>query len=166
MSADSHLDNGSYIWPEPSIDAERWRYATTKECRAALEKAASELDPRARVRKGFKSSLDALKQELTSTLGEVSNLDKSSVQAAEGIVKKAAKMWLEFGMQRCRILVIVQGSNLKSAEEMIQRAREATLKLVVVPKLKRFGNSKGQDVHIEETVGGCDGEMVEVSMTR
>ena len=166
ISADSQLDNGSYTWPEPSIDAERWRYATIKECRAALEKAASELDPRARVRKGFKSSLDALKQKLTSTLEEVSNLDKSSVQAAESIVKKAAKMWLEFGMQRCRILVIVQGSSLKSAEERIQRAQEATLKLVMVPELKRFGNSKGQDVHIEETVGRCDGEMVEVSMTR
>jgi hypothetical protein len=165
ISADSHLDNGSYIWPEPSIDAERWRYATIKECRAALEKAASELDPRTRVRKGFKTSLNALKQELTSTLGEVSNLDKSSIQAAESIIKKAARMWLEFGTQPRRILVVVQGSNLKSAER-IQRAREATLELVVVPKLKGFGNSKGQDVHIEETVGGCDGEMVEVSMTR
>jgi hypothetical protein len=105
-------------------------------------------------------------QELTSTLGEISNLDKSNVQAAGSIIKKAAKMWLEFGMQRCRILVIVQGSNLGSVEERIQRAREATLELVVVPELKRFGNSKGQDVHIEETVGGCDGEMVAVSMTR
>lgn len=55
---------------------------------------------------------------------------------------------------------------MKSAEERIQRAQEATLKLVGVPELKRFGNSKGQDVHIEETVGGCDGEMVEVSMPR
>ena len=118
------------------------------------------------MKKGFKTSLTALTQELKSALEEVSNLDESSVQAAGSIIKKAAKMWLEFGMQRCRILVIVQGSNLKSAEERIQRAQEATLKLVGVPKLKRFGNSKGQDVHIEETVGGCDGEMVKVSMTR
>jgi hypothetical protein len=166
MSADSQLDNGCYIWPKPSIDAERWRYATIKECRAALEKPVSEWDPWARLKKGFKTSLDALTQELTSTLGEVSNLDESSVQAAGSIIKKAAKMWLEFGMQRCRILVIVRGSNLKSAEERIQRAQEATLKLVLVPELKRFGNSKGQDVHVAETVGGCDGEMVEVSMPR
>jgi hypothetical protein len=103
---------------------------------------------------------------LTSTLGEVSTLDKSSAQAAESIIRKAAKMWLEFGMQRCRIFVTVQGSNLKSAGERIQRAQEATLELVVVPELKRFGNSKGQDVHIEETVGDCNGEIVEVSMTR
>ena len=131
-----------------------------------MEKPVSEWDPRARLRRGFKASLNALKQELTSTLGEVSTLDKSSAQAAESIIRKAAKMWLEFGMQRCRILVIVQGSNLKSAGERIQRAQEATLKLVGVPELKRFGNSKGQDVHIEETVGDCNGEIVEVSMTR
>jgi len=164
MSVDSKLDNGSYIWPEPSIDAERWRYASIKECRAALEKPASEWDPRAKLKKGFKSSLDALKKELTSTLGEFSNLDKSSVQAVESIIKKAAKMWLEFGMQRCRILVVVQGSNLKSAEERIQRARGDTLKIVVLPELKRFGNWKGQDVHIEDTVEDCHGEIVKVSM--
>ena len=91
-------------------------------------------------------------------------MDKGDVQAAEGIIIKAAKMWLEFGIQRCRILVIVQGSNLKSAKEMIQRARGAPLELVVVPKLKRFGNSKGQDIQIEEIVASCDGEMVQVSM--
>lgn len=131
-----------------------------------MEKPVSEWDPRARLRRGFKDSLNALKQELTSTLGEVSTLDKSSAQAVESIIRKAAKMWLEFGMQRCRIFVTVQGSNLKSAGERIQRAREATLELVVVPELKRFGNSKGQDVHIEEIVGDCNGEIVEVSMTR
>jgi hypothetical protein len=162
MSAGSQQDNANYIWPEPSIDAERWRYATIKECRAALEKPASEWDPRARLKKGFKTSIDALKKELTSALGEVSNLDKSRVQTADSIVMKAAKMWLEFGMQRCRILVVVQGSNLKSTEEKIQRAKGAALELVVVPQLKRFGNSKGQDVHIEETWGDCNGEIVRV----
>jgi hypothetical protein len=166
MSVDSQLDNGSYIWPEPSIDAERWRYVNVKECRAALGKPASEWDPRARLKKGFKTSLDSLKKELMSAIGEVSNLDKSSSQVVEGIAMQAAKMWLEFGMQRCRILVVVQGSNLKSAEERIQRAQEDNLELVVVPKLKRFGNSKGQDVHVEETVGGCDEEIVKVSMSQ
>src|SRR5207244_3752705 len=109
-----------------------------------------------------KTSIDALEKELTSALGEVSNLDKSRVQTADSIVMKAAKMWLEFGMQRCRILVVVQGSNLKSTEEKIQRAKGAALELVVVPQLKRFGNSKGQDVHIEETWGDCNGEIVRV----
>jgi hypothetical protein len=165
MSADSQLDNGSYIWPKPSIDAERWRYVNIKECRAALEKPASEWDPRARLKKGFKTSLDALKKELTSTIEEVSNLDMNSSQMVDRIAIKAAKMWLEFGMQRCRILVVVQGSNLRSAEERIQRAQEDHLELVVIPELKRFGNSKGHDLHMEETVGECDGEITTLSMS-
>jgi hypothetical protein len=167
MSADSRLDNGSYTWPKPEMETERWRYVTIKECRAALRQALpSEWDPRAKLKKGFKTSIDALRKEFTSTLSEVANLDKSSVQAMEKMTMKAANMWLEFGMQRCRILVVLQGSNLKSAEERIQRAQEKTLELAVVPELKRFGNSKGQNLHIEETVGGCDGETVEVSMRR
>lgn len=62
--------------------------------------------------------------------------------------------------------MVVRGSNLKSAEEKIQRAEEGTLELVVAPELKRFGDSKGQDMHIEETVGKCDGEMAEVSIAQ
>ena len=134
--------------------------------RSPEEPVPSEWDPRAKLKKGFKTSIDALRKAWMSTLGEVANLDKSSIQAMERMTIKAANMWLEFGMQRCRILVVLQGSNLKSAEERIQRAQDDILELVVVPALKRFGNSKGQDLHIKETVGGCDGEKVEVSMRR
>lgn len=165
IKADSQLDNGSYTWPKPEMETERWRYVTIKECRAALRQPVpSEWDPRAKLKRGFKTCIDALRKEFTSTLGEVANLDKSSVQAIERMTIKAASMWLEFGMQRCRILVVVQGSNLKSAEERIQRAQENTLKLVVVPELKKFGNSKGQDLNVEETGGGLDGKTVEASM--
>jgi hypothetical protein len=164
MLVDSHLDNGSYVWPEPSVDAERWRYAAVKECRAALEKPASKWDPRATLKRSFKTSFDALKEELMSRLNEVSSVDDRCLQAVESIIKKAAKMWLDFGTQRCRIMVVVQGSNLKSAQEKIQTARSNTLKLVVVPELKKFGNSKGQDVDVQETVGECGGEIVEVVM--
>jgi hypothetical protein len=165
MLADSQLDNGSYTWPKPEMETERWRYVTIKECRAALRQPLpSEWDPRAKLTKGFKTSIDALRKELTSTVGEVANLDKYSVMAMERMTIKAANVWHEFGMERGRILVVVRGSNLKSAEERIQRAQEDTLEPVVVPVLKRFGNSKGQDLNIEEIIGGCDGETVEVSM--
>jgi hypothetical protein len=147
------------------METERWRYVTIKECRAALRQPVpSEWDPRAKLKRGFKTCIDALKKEFTSTLDEVANLDESSVQAMERITMKAANMWLEFGMQRYRILVVLQRSNLKSVEERIQRAQEDTLELVVVPELKRFGNAEGQNLHIEETASGCDGETVEVSM--
>lgn len=91
---------------------------------------------------------------------------KSSVHAADSIVMKAVNMWLEFGMQRCRILVVMQGPKLRSIGEKIRTAHGETLELIVRPELKRFGNSKGQDVHIEETVEDCVGEIAKVSMSR
>lgn len=131
-----------------------------------MEKPASEWDPRARLKKGFKTSIDAIIRELKLTLGEISDLDDGSVQAVERIVKKAAKMWLDFGMQRCRVLVVVEGSNLASTEEKIQRAQEDVLKLVVVPELKRLGNPTGQDFTMKEVVGDCHGQVVEVWISR
>jgi hypothetical protein len=165
MSIDSQLNDRSYTWPKPEIETERWRYVTIKECRAALRQPVpSEWDPRAKLKKGFKTSIDALRKELTLTISESVNLDTSSVQAIERMTLKAASMWLEFGMQRCRILVLVQGSNLKSLEEKIKRAQEHTLKLVLVPELKKFGNSNGHDLDVEETGGDWDGKLVELSM--
>ncbi|KAH0556985.1 hypothetical protein GP486_005224 [Trichoglossum hirsutum] len=162
---DSQLDNGSYTWPKPETETERWRYVTIKECRAALRQPVpSEWDPRAKLKKGFKTSIDALKKQLTSVLSGIANLDENDVQVVEKLTIKAANIWLGFGMQRCRILVVLKGSNLKSANERIRRAREGTLRLVVAPELRRFGDSKGLDLHVEEIVGGCDGETVEVSM--
>lgn len=32
-------------------------------------------------------------------------LDKANLQVVEKLTMKAANMWLEFGMQRCRILL-------------------------------------------------------------
>jgi len=167
MSADPRLDNGSYTWPEPAMETERWRYVTVKECRASLKQPVpSHWDPRAKLKRGFKTSIDALRKELTSMLGEIADLDKDWVQAIEKMTLKAATIWLEFGMQRCRISVVMQGSNLKSAQERIRRAQESSLKMVVLPELKRFGNSSGQDLNIEEVIGGCDGQIVGVSMGR
>jgi len=164
----SRLDKDLYNWPKPEMKTERWRYVNVKECRTALMKPIpSEFDPLARSKKGFKISIDALKEKFKSMLGDLVNLDRSSIQAMEKLTIKAATMWLEFGMQRCRILVVLQGSNLKSTEEKkIQRARDGTLEMVVVPELKRIGNSKGQELNFEETIQGCEGETVEVSMRR
>jgi len=76
------------------------------------------------------------------------------------MTKKAASIWLEFAMQRCRILIVIPGSKLESANEKVQKAQQGTLKLAVVPGLKRFGNSKGLDLSIEEKVGGFKGETI------
>ncbi|CZR64188.1 uncharacterized protein PAC_14085 [Phialocephala subalpina] len=187
---DSAFDNGSYIWPKPEVETERWRYtpvhrailretcifpmtkttkvvtdcvtrsSTVKECRSALRKPASQWDPRAKLKKDFADALEKLKTELAETLSEVT--DKSDKQAVKEVTMKATNMWLEFGMQRFRLLVVVQDSKFESIEDRVRRSQEDVLELVLVPGLKSFGNSKGQDLQAEETIGDFRGDVIKI----
>jgi hypothetical protein len=149
------------------METERWRYVTIKECRAALRKPVpSELDPRTKLKRGYITSIDILKEEMVSSIGELVDLDNDDKQAMEKMIKNASKFWLELEMQRCRIFVEMQGSKLKSAEERVQRAYEGTLQLVIVPALKRFGDSKGLDLNVKETVGKCNGQIESIAVGR
>jgi hypothetical protein len=146
------------------MEIERWRYVTIKECRAALKQIAPSVwDQRGKLKKGFKAALDALVGDLMLNLGEIASPDKNDVLK---IAKKAAILWLEFGMQRCRVLVALEGSNLDSIQDKIQQAQEHSWELVIVPKLKRVGNAKGLELHPELAVGICEGEKISVSAGR
>jgi hypothetical protein len=160
---DDQFDNGLYIWPKPEMETERWRYVTVKECRAALRQPVpSEWDPRAKLKKGFKTSIDALRKELVSSISEVADFDKENVQAMEKMTIKAVNIWLEFGMQRCRILVR-QCRSSRKVDSKADKALKDLMDLVVVPQLKRYGKSDGQDLDTEETIKGCDGETIIIS---
>jgi hypothetical protein len=92
-------------------------------------------------------------------------VDNDTVQALEDLARKAAKMWLVFGTQRCRILVDMSHSNFQlSSSDRIKKVRESFLELVLVPELRRFGNSKGQDLDKEEKIAGCEGVTEQVSI--
>jgi len=92
-------------------------------------------------------------------------VDNDTLQALEDLARKAAKMWLVFGTQRCRILVDMSRSNFKlSTSDRVKKVREGFLELVLVPKLQRFGNSKGQDLDKEEKIADCEGVTEQVSI--
>jgi hypothetical protein len=156
IGADPRFDKGSYVWPKPTMQTERWRYTTVTECRAALKEPASELELRARIKKGFKSSLDKLKESLATRITEIADFSRESAQATDKMTIKAVNMWLEFGMQRCRILIT------ENREEEGENAKKAQY-LLVRPQLKRHGKSDGYDLDIEEVINGCKGESVRVS---
>ena len=167
MIADNSLDNGVFVWPKPRMETERWRYVTIRECRAALRQPVpSQWDPRAKLKKGFQTTIEDLKKEMTSTLGELVTLDEDSIQSLEKMAMRAARTWLEFALQYCRIVVVVQGSNLSTTEEKVQKAQQDGLELVMVPELKRFGTSKGENLNTMETIGERNGETVKVVMER
>lgn len=102
---------------------------------------------------------------MSKAIEKVSDVDNSTDQALEVVTRKAAKMWLEFGTQRCRILVVMSPSNLSPPSDKIRKVRESFLELVVVPELRRLGNSKGQDLDRQERVAGCEGLTDRVSMS-
>ncbi|OAL55641.1 hypothetical protein IQ07DRAFT_583093 [Pyrenochaeta sp. DS3sAY3a] len=158
--ADDTLDNGLYIWPKPSMKTERWRYVTIRECRAALQKPTpSPYDPLAKPRKGFQTSIKTIKEELVTAVGSLVPLNQTNIQDLEKIAMRAARTWLEFGLQRYRLNVLMQGENIRSIQGKVEKLKDG-LALVVAPTLVRFGTAKGEELDEKEVVGECVGEVV------
>jgi hypothetical protein len=113
------------------------------------------------LKKGFKTTLDTLKSELIKRLGEVALIEDGHTQAIESLARTAAVTWLEFGAQRCRLMVVLKDTNLTSKNtNQMERQRTDAFSLVIVPALKRFGNSKGEKLdEVEEAIRGCDAEI-------
>jgi hypothetical protein len=161
---DETLNNGSYIWPKPSMKTERWRYITIRECRAALQKPTpSPYDPLAKPRKDFQASIKTIKEELMTAVGGLVTLNQTNIQDLEKMAMRAARTWLEFGLQRYRVMVQMQGDNIRSVRKKVERLDDG-LALVVAPKLERFGNAKGEDLDEKERIGELEGETVTLKL--
>jgi len=143
---------GCYAWPRPSQGSERWRYRTISRLEEAVTQPASKWDPNSDLKREYNESLDSITKELSETLEKVSLLDQEARQALKQIPKKAADLWVKIAKQRCRIVVVLPGSNLKSQPERVRKAREGGFELVAVPELRRFGNSEGQDLEEMEVI--------------
>ncbi|MAD85017.1 MAG: hypothetical protein CL912_18820 [Deltaproteobacteria bacterium] len=107
--------------------------------------------------------METLRSQLTTTLDSLIVSEKPCFQTVEKLTRKAANMWLAFGTQRCRVLLVFEGSNLKSVDEKIRMAKEGVSELVVEPKLTHFGNSRGQELHTAEVIGGREGQIVKLT---
>ena len=156
---DPKTDNDHYTWPEPSFDAERWRYETMRQCQEALRIPTSEYDPRTKLREGFQSSMKIIREKLGEALEMVSKIDEKTEQTIKEIAEKAAEMWVAFGTQRCRLLVVIQ--DLKTTEEVKKGPGKQgrSVELITQPELRRIGDAEGQSLDKEQTVSGCEGEI-------
>lgn len=157
-------ENGLYKWPMATWESERWRYETIKNCQEALDQPASEFDSRTKLKRAFKNSIDGIIKRFLDILGKISNMNEDIAQLSAEIPHKAARMWLEMGTQRCRILVVMPGSNLSSQLERVKSAQQGSLELALRAELLRFGNSKGQNLEKKEIIGGCDRITIPVSL--
>lgn len=130
-----------------------------RQCQEVLRISTSEYDPRTRLRKGFQSSMKIIREKLGEQLEMVSKIDERTEKATEEIREEAAKMWVAFGTQRCRLLVVIQ--DLKTTEEVKSGPGKQgnSVELITQPELRRVGDAEGQALDKEQTVTGCEGEI-------
>lgn len=75
-------------------------------------------------------------------------------------------MWLEFSMQHYRIYMVIKDSKMNSIKARLSQALKSSTDLVIVPRLKSYGNSKGKDLKAEETIKTCEGEMHSIGVPK
>ena len=104
----------------------------------------------------LKEATEGMSQEL----GKVATVSDSEKQRMSQLVKKAARLWLEVGQQRCRMSLLMSDSG----EDPVRSRRTAldcddSLSLVVVPELLRRGNEQGERLNTDEVVMDCKGKF-------
>jgi hypothetical protein len=76
------------------------------------------------------------------------------------LVRKAAKLWLKAGQQRCRLFLLMSDSGkepLRSGQASLDR--DGKQELVVIPELRRIGNEQGERLDKNELVSDCKGRF-------
>lgn len=159
-------DNRCYIWPAPEVETERWRFVTVKECRASLGKKPSVLDPRHQLRESYLKAREELRDKLWNMLDKLAILEEKHKDVIEKLTDQAASMWLAFSMQHYRIVMVIKDPKVKSIEDRLIQAQMSSVDLVLVPRLKSYGNSKGQDLKEDQTISSCEGETLSIGTSK
>jgi len=76
------------------------------------------------------------------------------------LVRKAAKLWLEFGQQRCRIYLLMSKSGSqpsRSGQAFV--GTDGKQELVVGPEVRRMGNVQGERLEKDELLPDCKGKF-------
>ena len=154
-----------YAWPSPSVKSEQWRYETVKYCHAALKEPASELDARARVKTGFKETRETLITALEEMIRDMAQFEGSLHVDIEKLVKKAFNLWLEFGGQRCRLIVSMPAPRTE-INDKLDVAEKSGLILTLTPEIVRYGNGEGLDLEDSEIIAGCSEETQKYARKR
>lgn len=161
--SDPYLGNGIYTWPKPSIKTERWRYFTVYGCRETLTSRPSAYDERASLVKHFRKNLDDTTEKIEALLRKVSVVTSDTTRAIKLMIKSISNMWLEFGMNRCRLIIFLKNTKPKSIEEQITEAEKGSLTLATIPGVRRYGNEKGDDLGNTSMIEGCAGTTITIS---
>ena len=135
---------------------------TIKECREALTKPLSQFDPRAALKKGYRSNFDNLVASCKSVVGSVIDLSPTDIQLFEKLVRKALLIWLDFSMHRCRLRLHLKSPEVESVADKVALAYNESLTLTVLPLVGRHGNVQGVELDSFTVVDGCAGDSLSI----
>jgi hypothetical protein len=90
-----------------------------KKCVEATSKPQMEWDHK--LKREFDSCLNETTEEMSQELGNVATISDSEKQRLAQLVKKAARLWLEVGQQRCRMSLVMSNSG----EDPVRSRRRA-----------------------------------------
>ncbi len=79
-----------------------------------------------------------------------------------GLIEKAAKMWILFGTQRCRIMIVMHDLKTETESKVKKSSQTSAVELIIRPELRRIGDSDGGSLEKEQTVAGCEGEAKKI----
>jgi hypothetical protein len=111
------------------------------------------------LKQGYELTVEATGKEIISAIEKVSS-DDSMHDVAKEVAEKAARFWVESGVQWYRLQF-----KMSSDDPSISQLRGNSSEMVESPKLRRTGNSEGIDYDGEEVVDGCEGKFVVLEVT-
>jgi hypothetical protein len=123
-------------------------------------------DPNFGLKHEYELSLNSAAEEISQELGRVTRISSSEEERVDAMVKKAAKLWLEVGQQRCRMFVVMNDSGKEPARSVHASVeRDGMLGVVVLPELRRIGNADGERLDQVELVAGCKGKFSTIEIS-
>ena len=137
---------------------------TVKECYEILTKPVpSHIDKRVEVKRGFKINQEKLIRALEDELDRVVQLKEHQEELLETLAKKAAVVWLDFVMHRCRIVIRLKGAGTKSSDEKVAAIQKGSTALTVLPTVGRYGNVKGVELDRFTAIKGYEGDTLDIA---
>ena len=147
--------------PKPTKDSEKWRYEKISDCLKAINQPSN---PK---RLSYERWLSDTVEDVSHELKRVASMKDDDKQRIRDLVRKGAKMWLEIGLQRYRIFLLMSKTGIKpsrSGQAFVDRYGEQ--ELVVHPEVRRRGNAQGDRLEKDEPVTDCQGKFDLINAAR
>jgi hypothetical protein len=115
------------------------------------------IHPKYDLKQGYESTIQEAQKAMVSELRRVSS-DSGVKEILEQIALKAARLWVETGVQWYRTQLRMSASGKKPTKSG-SKGRGMPQEVVIVPELRRIGNSEANGYDKDEVVKGCQGEF-------